>query len=109
MLGLGIADDDVSAIGSHAKIGITWTGAFEGRDDDVLGLLITHANLSDAPGAGFRGDETVIELLYKVQLTRAISLAPDLQYVVNPSGDPGIDERLGLVRSGDRRGLGGER
>lgn len=96
---VGHADDDIASITLHTQVGVTWIGALDGRDDDVVGLLISHASLSEATGSTFDGDETVFELLYKVQITPAISLKPDLQYIVNPSGDPTVDDALvGLLR-----------
>ncbi len=78
----------------NAEVGLTWTGALAQRDFDVLGVLITHAVLSDEDGAGFDGDETAVELFYKVQVTPAFSLKPDLQWIVNPGGDPSVDDAL---------------
>lgn len=96
---LGFADEDVAEIPLHAQFGVVYTGPIEGREDDVLGLLCTHAQLSSATGSTFDGDETVFELLYRIQLTPAMSLKPDLQYVINPSGDPSIDDALvGMIR-----------
>ncbi len=94
MVYVGLGDGDVADIAQHAEFGITWTGALPQRDFDVIGVLVTHAVLSSADGAGFVGDETAIELLYKVQLTPAISVKPDLQYIVNPGGDPSLEDAL---------------
>ena len=64
---------------------------------DRLGLF--RVDLSDEPGAGTPDDETVVELLYKLQLTPSVSLKPELQYVMNPGGQSGVDDVLvGLVR-----------
>ncbi|MBL9079037.1 MAG: carbohydrate porin [Planctomycetes bacterium] len=91
---VGVGDGDVAEVAQHAEVGLTWTGALAQRDFDVLGVLITHAVLSDEDGAGFDGDETAVELFYKVQVTPAFSLKPDLQWIVNPGGDPGLDDAL---------------
>lgn len=91
---VGCGDANVAAIARHVEVGATWTGALDGRDDDVFGLLVTHAVLTDEAGAGFDGDETAIELFYKLQLTPALSLKPDLQWLLNPGGDPTLEDAL---------------
>jgi len=96
---VGFADDDVSACGSSVTFGVEWTGPLAGRDHDVLGIGVHHADMSDDPGAGTPADETVFELLYKVALTPAISVKPELQYVLDPGGQQGVDDVLvGLLR-----------
>ena len=95
----GHADDDLSAFGTTLALGLTWTGLLPHRDFDVLGLGVFHADLSDDPSAGTPDDETVVELLYKLQLTPSVSLKPELQYVLSPGGQSGVDDLLvGLLR-----------
>lgn len=97
--GFGSADEHVSAFARSAVAGLSWVGPLAGRDDDVLGFGVFHARLSDDPGAGTPHDETAFELLYKVQLTPAISLKPEVQYIVNPGGQDGVDDAfVGLLR-----------
>jgi len=89
----------VAACGTSVACGLEWTGAVAGRDHDVLGFGLFHCDLSDTAGAGTPEDELAFELLYKVQLTPAISLKPELQYVTNPGGAAGVDDVLvGLLR-----------
>lgn len=96
---LGFTEEDISQIGLHWQFGATWTGLIEGREDDVLGFLVTQAQLSSANGSTLVGDETIFEVLYRFQVTPAMSLKPDVQYVVNPGGDPTIDDALvGMLR-----------
>jgi porin len=87
----GVADDEVSAVHWNAVLGVAWTGALRGRDHDVLGLAVLHADLADSL---FARDETTFELFYRLQLTPSVSLKPDLQLVVDPSGDPAIGDAL---------------
>jgi porin len=96
---LGLADEEVSACTHGFAIGAEWTGLLASRDYDVLAFGILFADLSNADGAGTPDDETAFELLYKAQLTPAISLKPELQYIVNPGGIAGADDVLvGLLR-----------
>ena len=96
---MGIADESVSPFGNSLAIGVTWTGPFGDRDADVLGLGMFRADLSDDPLAGTPRDETVFELLYKLQLTPSVSIKPELQYILDPGGVDGVDDVLvGLLR-----------
>lgn len=88
----GWADPDVNAIEHHLGLGVQWVGALPGRDDDVVGLMMSWARLSDEPGAGFTADaETAVELFYKWQLTNFFSVKPVVQYIANPGG-AGLDD-----------------
>lgn len=98
-LSLGFADDAVSACGFSLAAGVEWTGAIAGRDFDVLGFGLFLCDLSDDAAAGTPEDELALELLYKAQLTPAVSLKPELQYIVHPGGIAGVDDVLvGLLR-----------
>lgn len=90
----GWADEDVADVGNHLGGGLVLKGTFEGREVDAVGAWISWADLSDAPGAGFRNDETALELFYKLQVTPSFSVRPDVQFIFNPSGDPTIDDAV---------------
>jgi porin len=89
---VGTADQDVSAIANTVAAGAIWNGVVPGRDRDGIGLAILHADLSDDGAAGTPLDETAWELLYRCQLTPAISLKPDLQFIQNAGGADGADD-----------------
>lgn len=89
----GYAEATVSEVVDHLSAGFTWTGACSHRDHDVVGLEATWARLSH--DTNFRGSyELNIELFYKLQLTSWLSIKPDLQYIINPSGGGSIDDAL---------------
>ena len=46
------------------------------------------------PSAGFPRDETAYELYYKMRITPFFNLQPVLSFIVNPSGQPSIDDAL---------------
>ncbi|MEM1210340.1 MAG: carbohydrate porin, partial [Planctomycetota bacterium] len=97
----GYADEAVSEVGQHIAGGVVWRGPWASRPDDSLGVYASFADLSDAAGAGFGGDETVIDAYYRLQATPAVFVQPELQYIINPSGDPRTDNALiGGVRVG---------
>ena len=62
--------------------GLIYRGLFRGRDEDVVGLGIAEASLFQVG----TNRETVIEMFYKAELTPALSLQPDIQYIASPSG-----------------------
>jgi len=88
----GWADDQVAEVGRHLTLGSRWGGPWARRPDDVVAAMVSFANLSDAKGTPFRGDETAVELTYRLQLTPFLAIQPDLQWIHNPSGDPTLHD-----------------
>lgn len=81
----GWAQDSLSEADRHVGVGIQWTGALPGRDDDILGLVMSRVEFSR--WAGFDElHETAFEIYYKVQVLGWLSLKPDLQYITHPGG-----------------------
>lgn len=75
----------VNAIDTAAVLGFNYTGLFPSRRIDVLGLGAAYAHFS--PAVPRRDDfELAIETFYRLRITQWISLKPDLQYVIHPSG-----------------------
>jgi porin len=78
---LGYSPSDACTNDFYFGLGVNYTGLFSKKGSDVLGLAIAHEC--------FRArsySETIIELTWKYQLTRKISIQPDLQYIINPAG-----------------------
>lgn len=94
----GVADQQVSYCRRSLAGGIEWTGALPGRDYDILGFGAFFADLSNITGAGTPQDELELELFYKVQLTPAVSLTPDLQWISNAGGQDVDDILVALLR-----------
>ncbi|MEM6459478.1 MAG: carbohydrate porin [Planctomycetota bacterium] len=98
---LGVADEDVAEVARLYAAGLVQVGLGSVRPADRLGLYASLAELSEATGAGFDGDELAIEAFYRAQLTPAVYLQPGLQLIVNPGGDPALDDALvGQLRLG---------
>jgi porin len=76
---------DVSIMDHHAGGGITWTGPLSSRAWDMLGVSYQYVHLSDAAGLP-KSYESTLEGFYRCQLTPAISVMPDLQFIANPGG-----------------------
>lgn len=85
--------------GTYVGGGLVYTGALPGRPGDRLGLAFASAANGDRfrEAAAFAGTpverrETVWELTYRIEFGEAFALQPDVQYVVNPSTDPTLDD-----------------
>ncbi len=89
------ADPEVSEVELHFATGVQWTGLVDARPDDTSGCAVCVAELSDE--AGFGDDrELVLEAFWRYQVTPFLSFKPDVQYVVDPGGDPALDDALVL-------------
>lgn len=63
-----------------AGAGVNLYGLMHEDGSDVLGLACAHAGLDT------REDETAIELTYQLPLSGAVTLQPDIQYILHPEG-----------------------
>jgi porin len=104
----GHADAEVSEIETHVGIGLVGRGLWARRPVDAFGVYLTYADLSreavdlefepeeegELPPHLFVRDEFVVDVYYRVQLTPAVFVQPDLQYIANPSGDDAVDDAL---------------
>lgn len=81
----------------YLGIGIVQTGTFAGRDKDVIGFAINDQRFSDLAmrrmnaarvAAGGRADirrhQYMMELTYGMQVSAAIRLSPNVQYILHP-------------------------
>lgn len=83
----GYADPSVSLAEHHVGAGIVWLGPIPGRDEDQLGASVNWIRFTDANGADLsHHTETAIELYYKGQLLKWLSVKPDVQYIIHPGG-----------------------
>ncbi len=94
----GITDGDVATAETAFNIGLAAKGICSARPDDGAGLMLAWADLSDADnGAGgraFERDEWFVELYYTIQVTPFVSVQPDLQCFINPSGGADPDHAV---------------
>ena len=82
---LGWADPLVNRIDGNALAGVTWTGIDSARPIDELGFGTTYVHFS-RDARELYDYELAIELFYRVRFTPFVSLQPDLQYIIHPSG-----------------------
>ncbi len=70
------------SIGDSLIAGLVYTGIIPRRDIDVVGIGLAWVELFK----GGTGQETVIECFYKANISSHVSIQPDMQYVISPSG-----------------------
>lgn len=69
-----------------------WTGPFRRLEKDVLALGFAVQFFSDA--LVDQKVETVLEAAYSFNVTTWLTITPDIQYIIRPSGMRSIDNAL---------------
>jgi porin len=100
---LGTATDSVNQFDLAWSTGVVYTGLMPAFPNGQTGLAISQAyngqkyrnTLSDASISTDKA-ETAIELTYSDQITPWLTVQPDVQYIINPSGDPTKDNALAI-------------
>ena len=94
-LRLGLADGRINAITGTVNGGLVYTAPF-GRMEDQVGLSFAHARFGNAARqAGSLGAaETTFEGTYSFNVNSHLTVQPDVQYVMRPSGDPSIPDAV---------------
>lgn len=98
---IAFTNADRNFVDFYFDTGLTYKGLIPTRDEDTVGLAFGYAQLSnDARGSlsdeGLSpvGAEMVIEFSYQAQVTRWLTVQPDLQYIINPGATSTIDNAL---------------
>jgi porin len=74
--------------------GLSYQGAIPQRGDDIASAAVIHGTFSRYISRTTA--ETVIEVNYQITLNGWLSITPDLQYVIRPSGSSAIKNALVL-------------
>src|SRR6266481_1007052 len=83
---IGFDPQDSSLINFYIDGGLNYKGLIPTRDNDVLGIAVAYGHLQGSDASSNPGYEIVFETTYQIDLHQWISLQPDLQYVLHPSG-----------------------
>jgi porin len=86
---IGFDPQGSSPINFYIDGGLNYKGLIPTRDNDVLGIAFAYGHLNNNSQDGDSsnpGYEIVFETTYQIDLHRWLSLQPDLQYVLHPSG-----------------------
>ena len=87
---IGLSPQSFSFINFYIDGGLTYKGLIPTRDNDVLGVAVGYGHLNNEPQDNEErsnpGYEMMLETTYQIELTSWITVQPDLQYVIHPSG-----------------------
>jgi porin len=87
---VGASPTNSNLINFYIDGGLNYKGLIPTRDNDILGLAIAYGHLGNNPphsqSNSDHGYEMVLETTYQIELTPWLSLQPDVQYVIHPSG-----------------------
>jgi len=97
----GGAPDDRNIVQDSFGGGVNYTGLVPMRPNDVMGIALTKADISDkniptastqimGTSKGQESSETSYEWTYQIQINKNIHLQPDIQYVEHPNGEASI-------------------
>lgn len=100
---VGMADQNVNQIQYYVSGGFAYTGPFPGRDEDVAAIGVSvpingsrYKTAQELAGTTVEDAEYAIEATYWVPVFPWLSMQVDVQYIINPSTDPTIDDVLVL-------------
>ena len=93
---------DRNFIDFYFDTGLTYKGLIPTRDGDTLGVALAYAHLSsgvqetevDESPVSLVGAEMALELSYQAQLTKWLSIQPDLQVIINPGGNNELNNAI---------------
>jgi porin len=98
---VGVASDEVNEYDRSAQAGIIVRQPFGAEAEESLGFAVSSAwtgspnrRAQREVGSPIEDAETVIELTYRRELLSWLTLQPDIQYILNPSADPTLDDAL---------------
>lgn len=99
------APNDRNLVSLQLMGGINYTGLIPGRDEDQIGLGVTHIEMSDqiqqfdrdsnlfnSTSSPVREYETTLELTYRYCVSPWWNIQPDLQWVLNPGGSSAVGD-----------------
>lgn len=97
------AEDNSSFLSHYVGGGVSRTGLFAARPEDKAGAAFAYAGIGDparkasaAGGLPLSNGEMALELTYSAQITPALALQPDVQYIIHPGGDSSLGDALAI-------------
>ena len=98
----GVSDPRYNRIDRYVGGGLVYTGVIA-SDEDRVGVTFAHAVFSDGyrrlqltGGVRVGPSETVVELTYRRSVARFLTVQPDVQYVIHPSGGRTLRDALAI-------------
>ena len=100
-LRFGVANDRLNPLDRYLGGGFVYTGTVKGRDQDQAGIALADAHWGEPyrhtlaiDGPRSKANELVIETSYRAVMNRWLTFQPDVQYIVNPNGNPKLRDAL---------------
>jgi porin len=85
-------DQSINTLPWFGAAGLIYRGLLPGREGDTSGLALFYGGFSrHLPGQTY---EMVLEWTYAIALTPWLTVQPDIQYIINPSGRSTIKDAL---------------
>jgi porin len=98
---IGIGSARTQQIDRSLNLGFTYTGLFDDRPRDRLGIAVglaragdAYRNMQIASDMGVERYETNFEATYRAPITSWLTVQPDIQYWINPNMDPMLKNDL---------------
>jgi len=93
---LGWQDEDLYESDFSWSAGLQASSLIPGRENDTLGFAMGSLHLSDewensGSAPEDTGDEMHFELYYNIFVNEYVAFTPDIQYIINPTGDDEAD------------------
>lgn len=96
---VGATNRDINRFNYYLGAGLTYSGLFKQRPDDLLGLTVALPINSDdfvlveeRKGNDYSKNELNVEFTYLLTLSEHVSLQFDTQYIQHPNQAPGIED-----------------
>jgi porin len=88
--------DDRNEVDFYVGGGIHYQGIIPTREDDILGLAVARASISDDLKDIEKRDshETAVELTYRAQVSPWLAIQPGVQTIFNPGADTDLDNAV---------------
>jgi porin len=90
----GAPKSSVNTMPYFAGAGLSYQGAIPGRDKDIASAGVIYGTFSRY--IPHTTAETAIEANYQVNIKRWLSITPDFQYIIRPSGSSAIGNAVVL-------------
>jgi len=83
----GWANQKRNDMSNFFSFGLSYTGLFDQRENDIFGIGYANGCFSDGADVEYREDfESVIETYYSIQINDYLAISPNLQFVKNAGG-----------------------
>lgn len=93
---IGGVPDDRNEVDFYVGGGIHYQGIIPTRENDILGLAVAHASISEDLRDVEKRDrhETAVEATYRAKIFPWLAVQPGLQVVFNPGADSTLDNAI---------------